>query len=81
MVEVIARGFVGGDLSKNACKRHLPAIMVIENKKAKDEIGKKGPVISFSDDNYLEGFDCNHDDPMVITTIVHNYAMKRILIN
>ena len=37
--------------------------------------------ISFSNEDYLKGFDHGHDDPMVITTIAHNYVVKRILID
>ena len=41
---------------------------------------KKGPLISFSDDDYPKGFDHHHDDPMVITTTICNYIVKRILV-
>ena len=35
----------------------------------------------FSEADYLEGFDQQHDDPMVITATIHNYSVKRILVN
>ena len=56
-------------------------MIAIENKKVKNENVDKGLVISFFDINYLEEFDYNHDNPMVITTIVHNYIVKRVLID
>ena len=31
--------------------------------------------------NYLEGFNQEHDDLMVISTTIHNYAIKRILVD
>ena len=55
--------------------------MVIKEKKVKATYVEKGPVISFFDDDYLEGFDYDHDDLMVVTTTIHNYAIKRILVN
>ena len=42
---------------------------------------EKGLVISFSDEDYLEGFDWDHDDSMVITIIIHDYAIKKILVD
>ena len=55
--------------------------MVVENKKVKPDDQKKGLVISFSNENYPKGFDWDHDDPVVITAIDHNYAIKRILVD
>ena len=55
--------------------------MAIENKKVKPDSTESNPVILFSSDDYLEGFDYDHDDPMVITTTIHNYVVKRILVN
>ena len=56
-------------------------MMAIENNKVKVENVEKGLVILFSDDNYHEGFDCDHDNPIVIITIAYNYAIKRIFID
>ena len=55
--------------------------MGVENKKVKNENANKGLVISFSNDYYLEGFDRDHDDPMARTTTIHNYPIKRVLID
>ena len=55
--------------------------MAIENKKVKNENADKNLVIPFSNDDYPKGFYHNHNDPMVITTTVHNYFIKRILVN
>ena len=81
VVEVIRGGFVKASLSNNARKRHLWAIMVIENNKVKLDGAEKGLIISFSDDDYLEKFNHEHDDLIVITAIVHSYAIKRILVD
>ena len=42
---------------------------------------KERLVILFFDYDYLEGFNHYYDDLMVITNIVHNYAIKRILVD
>ena len=81
IVEVIARGFIRGGLSYNAQKRHLQAMMTIKNKRVRFDNEEKKVVISFSNDHYLEGFDWDHDDPMVITVAIHNYIVKRILVD
>ena len=56
-------------------------VMTMENKKIKLEGGESGLIISFFDKDYLDGFDRDHDDLMVITTTIHNYTVKRILAN
>ena len=81
VVDVISRGFVGGGLNNNAQKRHLRAVITIENKKAKPDDVENSVVLSLSDDDYLEGFDRDHDDPMVIATTIHNYVVKRNLMD
>ena len=81
VMEVIARGLAGGGLSNNARKRDLREVLTIRNKKWKSERFGAGQVISFSEDDYPEGFDRQHDDPMVITATIHNYSIKQILVN
>ena len=81
VVEVIIRAFVRGGLSNTAPKRHLQAMMAIDNKKVKSNDAEKCLVISFSDDDYLERFNREHNDLMVITAIIHYYAIKRILLD
>ena len=54
--------------------------MIVNNKKVKHDDLEKSAVISFSDNDYLEGFDRDHDDLIVITTAIHNYDVKRILV-
>ena len=56
-------------------------MMAIENKKVKNNDANKGLVISFFDENYPEGFNCDHDKPMVIIATIHNYVIKRVLID
>ena len=55
-MEVIRRGFVGGDLSNNAQKRYLWVVIIIENKKVKINNDKKNAAILFSDNDYSKGF-------------------------
>ena len=55
-------------------------MMVVENKKVKNVTTKKGLVILFFDDDYPEGFNHDHDNPMVIIAIVYNYVVKKILV-
>ena len=55
--------------------------MVIENKKIILDDLEKGLVISFSNEDYPKGFNKDHDDPMVITTTIHNDVVKRILVD
>ena len=55
--------------------------MAVENKKVKSDNTKKSLVISFSNDDYVEGFNYDYDDPMVITATIHNYVVKRILVD
>ena len=50
-------------------------------KKIKLDDIEKGLIISFFDNDYLEGFDCDHDNSLVITATIHNYAVKRILVD
>ena len=57
-------------------------MMFIEFKQKCKFNGKKGGlVILFSIDDYHERFDHDHNDPMVITTTIHDCAVKQILIN
>ena len=56
-------------------------VMTIENKKIKLKEGESGLVISLSNEDYPNGIDRYHDDPMVITTTIHNYIVKRILVD
>ena len=54
--------------------------MALENKKVKNEKVDKGLVISFSDEDYPKGFDRDHNNLMVIASIVHNHAIKEFLL-
>ena len=56
VVEVIVGGFTSGGSSNNARKRHLQEVLMVKNKKVKPERIGVGQVISFSDDDYPEGF-------------------------
>ena len=56
-------------------------MIAVEKKKVNNEDAYKGSVISFSDNDYLKRFDQYHHDLMLITTIFHNYVIKRILVD
>ena len=56
-------------------------MLTVGNKKGKSKRFGVGQVISFLEDDYPEGFDWQHDDPMVITATIHNYSIKRILVD
>ena len=81
MVEVIVSDSVKRGISNNTYKRHLWKVLIVENKKVKPKKRESDQVISFSDDDYPKGFDRDHNDPMVITATIHNYAVKRILVD
>ena len=70
-----------GHLSSNTQKKHLRAIITIDNKKVKPDNIENSAVILFIDNDYLEGFNWVHDDLMVIIATIHNYVVKRILVN
>ena len=53
----------------------------LESKRTKPQEGENDVVISFFDKDYLDEFDMDHDDPMMITATIHNYVVKRILVN
>ena len=55
--------------------------MVVDNKKVKLDDVAKSAVISISDNDYLDGFDWDHDDPMVITATIHYYVVQRVLVD
>ena len=55
--------------------------MTVENKKIKSKEGESRTVISFFDEDYPDGFNRDHDDLMVITATIHNYTVKRILVD
>ena len=80
-MEVIAGGFAGGGSSNNAHKRHLREVLTVENKKVRPKRISVRAIISFLNDDYLEGFDWQHDDLMVITATIHNYLVKQILVD
>ena len=58
-------------MSCNGCRKQ----------KVKSDDVKKGLIISFSNNDYPKRFNQDHDDPMVITATIHNYVIKRILID
>ena len=55
--------------------------MAIKNNKVKPDNTMRGSVILFSNNNYPKVFDHNHDNLMVITTTIHNYATKKIRVD
>ena len=55
--------------------------MIVENKKVRLDDTVKSALILFSYNDYLKGFDWNHDNLMVIIIAIHNYIVKRILVD
>ena len=55
--------------------------MAIKNKKVKFDGERGGSVISFSNNDYPKGFDYDHENPLVIIATIHNYVVKRILVD
>ena len=53
-----------------SCKGHR------KQKKVKATIIKKGPIISFSDNDYLGGFDHDHDDSISICPMSQLYDFR-----
>ncbi|XP_061354733.1 uncharacterized protein LOC133299299 [Gastrolobium bilobum] len=77
----IAGERVGGGESNNTRKRHLKTCMAISEKpRFKEERKKKGKHIVFEDldDEIL---DPEHDDPLVISGLLANYRVDRMLVD
>ena len=68
-------------LSNNTRKRHFCEVLTVENKKVRPERIGARQVIFFSNDDYPEGFNRHNGDPMVIAATIHNYLVKRILVD
>ena len=75
-VETTAGGFTGGGLLNKAWKWHLWTVMTMEAKWRKDQYKP----IYFTEDDFGD-IDRVHDDPMVILALVHNFLVKRILVD
>ena len=76
IVETISRGFVRRGTLNNAKKRHLQAVMNVESKRWKVHYK---PIYFIEED--FRDIDKEHDDPMMIPTLVHNFLVKRLLID
>ena len=75
-IETILGGFVGGGASNRSHKWHLQAVMNTEPKKQRDQYE---PIYFIEED--FGDIDREHDDPMVILMLVHNFLIKRILVH
>ena len=75
-VETIAGGFAGGGASNKAKKRHLKAVMNAENKRCKEQYEP----ICFKEEDFRE-IEREHDDSMVISALIHNFLVKRVLVD
>ena len=76
IVETIARGFARRGISNNARKRYLWAFM---NSKSKKWKGHYKPIYFIEED--FGDIEREHDDPMVISALIHNFLVKQVLIN
>ena len=63
-------------MSNNAKKRHLKAVMNVENKRQKEYYEP----IYFTKEDFGD-IEREHDNPMVISALIHNFLVKRVLIN
>ena len=73
---MIVGGFAGGGSSNKARKWHLWCIMTSEAKWRKDHYE---PIYFIEDD--FGDIDREHDDPMVILALIHNFLVKQILVD
>ncbi|XP_061360619.1 uncharacterized protein LOC133304584 [Gastrolobium bilobum] len=77
----IAGGRAGGGESSNARKKHLKMCMAISYKpRFKEERRKTGKQVVF-DDLDDEIIDPEHDDPLVISGLLANYRVDRMLVD
>ena len=75
-VETIASGSVRGGPSHNAQKQHMRTVMTIEAKRRRE---RYEPICFIEED--FGNIDRAHDDPMVISALVHNFLVKRVLVD
>ncbi|XP_058189237.1 uncharacterized protein LOC131306824 [Rhododendron vialii] len=85
-IKVIHGGFAGGEESSNTRKAHLRKLRIEEHLEvntvgcpSKFQKKEEVPIIFLEEDT--NGIQMPHDDPMVITIVVVNYLMRRVLIN
>lgn len=77
VINTISGGFAGGEPSFAARKRHLRNIHSVNRA---DLTSKSMPPITFTDDDF-HAPDPNHDDLMVITTIIARYSVGKVLVD
>ena len=81
-IHVISGGFVGGGESSSARKAHLRSIRSVEiaEIQAVSKLPRLDTSITFSDSD-LEGFQHPHDDPLVVSAVVANKTVHRVLVD
>ena len=79
---MISRGFAGGGESSSAWKAHLRSIRAakIGEIQAVSKLSRLDTSITFSD-SYLEGCQHPHDDPLVVSAVVANKTVHRVLLD
>ena len=79
---MISGGFVGGGESSSARKAHLRSIKLAEigEIQAVSKLPQLDTSIAFSDSD-LEGFQHPHDDPLVVSAVVANKIVHRVLVD
>ena len=75
-MEMIVGGFAKGGLTNNAKKRHIQAMMSVENKKRKEHYKST----CFTEEDFRD-IDTEHDNRIVIFALIHNFLVKGILVN
>ena len=81
-IQVISEGFVGGGESSSARKANLRSIISREalEIQAVSKLPRLDTTITFSDSN-MEGYQHPHDDPLVISVVVANKTVHRVLVD
>ncbi|XP_020232147.1 uncharacterized protein LOC109812565 [Cajanus cajan] len=78
VINTIAGGFAGGGSTSSAQKRHLRAIRSVHV--VDRQPSRRLPTIIFTDADF-QGIDPVQDDPMVISVEIHNFIVKKTLVD
>ena len=79
-INVIAKGFARGSITKPARKKNLQEVLYLSIEKMKKiHMPLSNPKIFFSSFNF-EGIILGHDDPMVISAVMVNAEIKRVFV-
>ncbi|XP_020237882.1 uncharacterized protein LOC109817098 [Cajanus cajan] len=77
VINTIAGGFAGGGSSSSAQRRHLRAVRHVH---AIEIVRHRLPTITFTEADF-KGIDPYQDDPMVISVEIHNFIVRKTLVD